>query len=150
QLDLQGVFKKVILDPSSTAATTNNFSATAMWQDRQSRIDGFAITKARLRTLDRLKNLRLAAGGIGKEILGGFEAPSQRIEVLHLYGLQSTQVDTLPWTAIKTWYPSLRQVYCGVIGVFRKSIREELTRLNVELLASSSIPDLAFENNFDD
>lgn len=151
QLDLQGVFKKVILDPtSSIAATTNNFSAMAVWQDRQARIDGFAITKARLKTLDRLKNLRLAAGGIGKEVLGGFETPSQRIEVLHLYGLQSTQADTLPWAAIKTCYPYLRQVYCGVIEVIRKSIREELTRLNVELLASSSIPDLAFENTFDD
>ncbi|KAF9147917.1 hypothetical protein BG015_010370 [Linnemannia schmuckeri] len=151
QLDLQGVFKKVYLDPSGAAgaATANNFSATAMWQDRQARIDGFAITKARVITLDRLKNLRLAAGGIGKEVLGGF-APSQRIEVLHLYGLQSTQVDTLPWTAIKTCYPYLKQVYCGVVGVIRKSIRDELVRLNVELLASSSIPDLAFENNFDD
>ncbi|KAF8948549.1 hypothetical protein BGZ47_004285 [Haplosporangium gracile] len=151
QLDLQGVFKKAYLDPSGAAgaAIANNFSATAMWRDFQARIDGFAITKARLITLDRLKNLRLAAGGIGKEVLGGF-APSQRIEVLHLYGLQSTQVDTLPWTAIKTCYPYLRQVYCGVIGVIRKSIRDELIRLNVELLASSSIPDLAFENNFDD
>ncbi|KAG0061997.1 hypothetical protein BGZ89_011008 [Linnemannia elongata] len=113
-------------------------------------IDGFEITKARLVTLDRLKNLRLAAGGIGKEVLSGFSNPHQRIEVLHLYGLQSTQVDTLPWTAIRTCYPYLRQVYCGVIGVIRKSIRDELVRLNVELLASSSIPDLAFENNFDD
>ncbi|KAG0290431.1 hypothetical protein BGZ96_006091 [Linnemannia gamsii] len=151
QLDLQGVFKKITLDPSSSIpATTNNFSAMAMWQERQARIDGFTITKARLKTLDRLKNLRLAAGGIGKEVLGGFEAPSQRVEVLHLYGLQSTQVDTLPWAAIKSCYPYLRQVFCGVIEVIRKSIREELTRLNIELLASSSIPDLAFENNFDD
>ncbi|KAG9073283.1 hypothetical protein KI688_001075 [Linnemannia hyalina] len=149
QLDLQGVFKKVILGPAGEAAA-NNFSITARWQDLQARIDGFAITKARLVTLDRLKNLRLAAGGIGKEVLSGFSSPRQRIEVLHLYGLQSTQVDTLPWTAIRTCYPHLRQVYCGVIGIIRKSIREELTRLNVELLASSSIPDLAFENNFDD
>ncbi|KAF9328289.1 hypothetical protein BGZ91_001067 [Linnemannia elongata] len=149
QLDLQGVFKKVILDPTGAAAA-NNFSAVAMWRDHQARIDGFEITKARLVTLDRLKNLRLAAGGIGKEVLSGFSNPHQRIEVLHLYGLQSTQVDTLPWTAIRTCYPYLRQVYCGVIGVIRKSIRDELVRLNVELLASSSIPDLAFENNFDD
>ncbi|KAF9137702.1 hypothetical protein BGX30_009981 [Mortierella sp. GBA39] len=149
QLDLQGVFKKVILGPAGEAAA-NNFSITARWQDLQARIDGFAITKARLVTLDRLKNLRLAAGGIGKEVLSGFSNPRQRIEVLHLYGLQSTQVDTLPWTAIRTCYPHLKQVYCGVIGIIRKSIRDELTRLNVELLASSSIPDLAFENNFDD
>ncbi|KAF9544134.1 hypothetical protein EC957_012350 [Mortierella hygrophila] len=149
QLDLQGVFKKVILGPAGEAAA-NNFSITARWQDLQARIDGFAITKARLVTLDRLKNLRLAAGGIGKEVLSGFSNPRQRIEVLHLYGLQSTQVDTLPWTAIRTCYPHLRQVYCGVIGIIRKSIRDELTRLNIELLASSSIPDLAFENNFDD
>ncbi|KAG0214254.1 hypothetical protein BGX33_002276 [Mortierella sp. NVP41] len=145
QLDLQGVFKAVT-DPS---VATTDFSVTAQWQDRQARIDGFALTKTRLMTLVRLKNLRLAAGGIGKEVLGGF-GPSQRIEVLHLYGLQSTQVDSLPWSAIKTAYPYLRQVYCNVIGVMGKSLREELDRLNVELLASSSIPDLAFENNFDD
>lgn len=149
QLDLHGVFKKVILDPAGATAA-NNSSATAMWQDRQARIDGFAITKARLATLDRLKSVRLAAEGIGKEVLSGFSNPHQRIEVLHLFGLQSTQADTLPWAAIKTCYPYLRQIHCGVTGVVRRSIRDEMARLNVELLASSSIPDLAFENNFDD
>ncbi|KAG0372087.1 hypothetical protein BGX24_000756 [Mortierella sp. AD032] len=147
QLDLQGIFK--VIPAPLAVATTGAFSATAGWRDRQARIDGFAVTRARLVTLERLKSLRLAAGGIGKEVLSGF-APTQRIEVLHLYGLQSSLVDSLPWSDIKRCYPYLRQVYCGVTSVIGKSLKDELTRLNVELLASSSIPDLAFENNFDD
>ncbi|KAG0272569.1 hypothetical protein BGZ95_011677 [Linnemannia exigua] len=147
QLDLQGVFK--LIPAPLAVATTGAFSATAGWQDRQARIDGFTVTRARLVTLERLKSLRLAAGGIGKEVLSGF-APTQQIEVLHLYGLQSSLADSLPWSDIKKHYPFLRQVYCGITGVIGKSLKDELTRLNVELLASSSIPDLAFENNFDD
>ncbi|KAF9129444.1 hypothetical protein BGW39_004168 [Mortierella sp. 14UC] len=150
QLDLQGVFK-LTPAPSEAATTTTprRYSVTALWQDRQARIDGFAVARSRLITLERLKNLRLAAGEIGKEVLGGF-LPTQRIEILHLYGLQSSLVDRLPWSDIRTSYPYLRQVYCGVTGVIGTNFKDELKRLNVELLASSSIPDLAFENTFDD
>ncbi|KAG0366093.1 hypothetical protein BGZ54_005825 [Gamsiella multidivaricata] len=179
QLDLQGVFKMAVDSPASGDGDSNwnttmggsnsgsnsnsnsntsnissnvsmgDFSATRVWRDRQARIDAFEKTRLRLITLSNLKNLRLSAAGIGKEVLEGF-GQHQRIEVLHLYGLQSTQVDTLPWTEIRTRYPFLRQVYCGVIGVLTKGIQDKLARLHVELLASSSIPDLAFENNFDD
>ncbi|KAG0302914.1 hypothetical protein BGZ98_007130 [Dissophora globulifera] len=167
QLDLQGVFKHVVAldtpsgmtgaagnrgDGGSTVSNGTNhanvgeFSATKLWRDRQARIEAFRTTRRRLMTLSRLKNLRLFAGGIGKQVLEGF-GKEQRIEVLHLYGLQSTYVDELPWAEIRTQYPYLNQVYCGTTT---KGIKEELARLNVELLTSSTIPDLAFENNFDD
>ncbi|KAF9920635.1 hypothetical protein FBU30_009500 [Linnemannia zychae] len=146
QLDLQGVFR---VQPNDPITAASNFSATTRWQDQKARIDGFMLTKSRLLTLERLRNLRLAAGGIGKEVLGGFSA-LQQIEVLHLYGLQSTQFDSLPWGDIKKYYPFLRQIYCDVMGVVNKGLRHELIQMNIELLSSSSIPDLAFENNFDD
>ncbi|KAF9359575.1 hypothetical protein BGX26_012019 [Mortierella sp. AD094] len=100
-------------------------------------------------TLSRLKNLRLAAGEIGKQVLEGF-GHQQKIEVLHLYGLQSSQVDQLPWSSIRAHYPYLKQIYCGVIGVLKQDVKDELARVNIELLTTSTIPDLAFENNFDD
>ncbi|KAF9114096.1 hypothetical protein BGX27_000149 [Mortierella sp. AM989] len=156
QLDLQGVFKLFV--PDTPSEDTNNsshnnvgmseFSAMKAWRDRQAKISAFEATRFRLKTLSRLKNLRLAVGEIGKEVLEGF-GPQQQIEVLHLYGLQSSQVDKLPWGSIRARYPFLKQIYCGVIGVLKQEVKNELSRLNIELLASSTIPDLAFENNFD-
>ncbi|KAI1316546.1 hypothetical protein EDD11_009885 [Mortierella claussenii] len=162
QLDLQGVFKLYVQSSEGEARNgtpcrvgdqgnmnMGDFSATRVWRDRQARLDAFEATRHRLMTLSSLRNLRLSAGGIGKEVLAGFGL-EQRIEVLHLYGLQSNQVHTLQWSTIKSRYPFLKQIYCGVIGVMKQDIKDDLSRLNVELLTSSSIPDLAFENNFDD
>ncbi|KAF8929050.1 hypothetical protein BGZ58_009192 [Dissophora ornata] len=157
QLDLQGVFKSAIENGAAGSGdgtgvdnvSMSDFSATRVWRDRQARIEAFGATRLRLMTLSSLRNLRLSAGGIGKEVLEGFGL-HQRIEALHLYGLQSTDVDKLPWTAIREHYPFLKQVYCGVNGVMTKGIKDDLAQLNIELLTSSSIPDLAFENNFDD
>ncbi|KAF9898017.1 hypothetical protein BX616_004605 [Lobosporangium transversale] len=158
QLDLQAVFKLFVQRPENDDGNNNSgnanvklsdFSATRVWRDRQARIDAFEMTRRRLMTLSNLRNLRLFAGGIGEQVLNGFGV-HQRIEVLHLYGLQSTIIHSLPWSQIRMRYPYLKQFYCGVIGTKDHFIRDELERLNVELLTSSSIPDLAFENNFDD
>ncbi|KAF9437473.1 hypothetical protein BGZ76_000623 [Entomortierella beljakovae] len=149
QLDLQGAFKSSAPEAHPDDINVRRYSVTMAWRDRQAKIDAFQVTKSRLKTLSRLKNLRLSAGEIGKEVLEGF-GPEQKIEVLHLYGLSSSQADSLPWKSIRTNYPYLKQLYCGVIGVLKKDIKDELFRLNIELLSTSSIPDLAFENSFDD
>ncbi|KAF9205053.1 hypothetical protein BGZ49_004529 [Haplosporangium sp. Z 27] len=150
QLDLQGVFKLFVADTQSQNdnADLSEFSAMRAWRDRQARIKAFEATRLRIKTLSRLKKLRLAAGDIGRQILEGFGL-QQKIEVLHLYGLQSSQVDLLPWSSIRAHYPYLKQIYCGVIGALKQSVKDELSRLHIELLTTSSIPDLAFENNFD-
>ncbi|KAF9963157.1 hypothetical protein BGZ65_005510 [Modicella reniformis] len=166
QLDLQAVFKLFGEDTPSTANGegssnsngNNNVDSSAetwgnlqvrTWRDTMARVEAFGVTRFRLMTLLNLRNLRLSASGIGKEVLGGF-GQDQRIEVLHLYGLQSTQIDSLPWKEVKMRYPFLKQIYCATVSSMKKSIKDDLAGLNVELLASSSMPDLAFKNDFDD
>jgi len=135
-------------DASSSMMSWKNLKVRA-WREIQSRIDAFGLTRRRLMTLSKLRTLRIYASGIGKEVLEGF-GQDQQIQILYLYGLQSTQVDQLPWSQIRKRYPYLKQIHCPVLGDMKKDIKEELARRNIELFPSSSTPDLAFENNFDD
>ncbi|KAG0246326.1 hypothetical protein BGX31_002937 [Mortierella sp. GBA43] len=158
-LDLQPVFKLFSNDtpsaPENNVESSGNGSSIGewgnlevrKWRESKAKLDAFSIIRHRLMTLSSLKNLRLSASGIERQVLGGF-GQDQQIQVLHLYGLRSALIDTLPWKDIKTQYPYLKQIYCTLAGNM-KSIKDELARLNIELL-TSSIPDLAFENNFDD
>ncbi|KAG0200035.1 hypothetical protein BGX28_006794 [Mortierella sp. GBA30] len=165
-LDLQGVFKRFVRNRSlmnttsmappgdnsnsiSVPLPSSSSSSSSDAVDVQARIDAFSIMKTRIMMLGQLRNLRLSAAGIGNEVLEGF-GQELRIEILRIYGLQSTEVYGLNWEAIKRGYPHLKQVCCGVIGVMKEELYQSLACFNVELSEASSIPELAFENSFDD
>ncbi|KAG0254546.1 hypothetical protein BG011_005668 [Mortierella polycephala] len=141
QLDLQGTIKRQI-----SAYSPNSTSDKDL--DLQARVAAFVILRNRVMALSGLKNLRLSANGIGKEILEGF-GPQQPIRILHLYGMQSAEIQSLPWSTIRMRYPYLEQLHCGTAEQL-ESIGRKLAGVNVELLSGFSIPDLASVDSFDD
>jgi len=165
QLDLQNSFKQ---DVASSALRTEAMggsgsggtiaSAEEIEDDhpgcKQGRPTGFmAMAIGRLlSSLPRLWDLSLQAKGLERQLIEGF-GTSQRIRLLHFYGLQSASggsyfAEPIPWRNLRKGYPHLRRFGCGAFGTYRATIKEELAKVDIEFQPSSAISNMVFESDF--
>ncbi|KAF9982609.1 hypothetical protein BGZ75_005925 [Mortierella antarctica] len=108
--------------------------------------DPFANLKSRIMTLSHLKELRLSATGIGKDLLTGF-GHDLRIESLGLYDMGTSETFSLEWATVKTGFPHLKKLFCA-FGRQQRHFCQLLAPLQVEVYPCYTIPKLA--SDFDD
>ncbi|GJJ70290.1 hypothetical protein EMPS_02639 [Entomortierella parvispora] len=162
RLDLQSTFKGAVAslslltdtadpDGSRDVSTLERETEGNHLENRQNGRRGFmamAIGEL-LSSLPRLWDLGLQAKGMERAIIEGLNA-SQRIRVLHFYGLQSIGSGSvvgnpIPWRNLRKGYPHLRRFACGALGAYRDFIKEELAKVDIEFLPSSAVSNMAFE-----
>ncbi|CAO3570774.1 unnamed protein product [Mortierella alpina] len=110
--------------------------------------DPFTTLKSRIMTLSRLKELRLSATDIGKDLLEGF-GETLRIERLGLYDMEKSETFSLEWATLPMRFPHLKKLLC-VFWCQQGHFRNLLAPFNIEVCRAYKIPKLASDNDFDE
>ncbi|KAF9954383.1 hypothetical protein BGZ70_010586 [Mortierella alpina] len=110
--------------------------------------DPFVNLRTRIMTLSRLRELRLSATDMGKNLLEGF-GDDLRIERLGLYDMLQSETFSLEWATLPMRFPHLKKLFC-VFWCKQEHFRALLAPINVEVSRSNRLPKLASDNDFDE